>query len=74
MQIEEIDAILGKVIEGNSNIVNNWLAGGAGSWGALAGKAIVAVQRHFDRSLTETEKHIVWQLMWNKLMKIKESI
>lgn len=69
--MEDISLILNKIVEEDKELVNNWLAVKPGSWGALAGKAIVAVQRHLDRRLTETEKRIVWQLMWNKLMKMR---
>lgn len=69
--MDNIKHILDAVIEENRALVEHWIAGKPGSWGALAGKAIVAVTRHMNKSLTNEEKRIVWQLLWDRLVKIK---
>ncbi len=73
MTMKDIDEILDKAIKENGNIINDWLSDKPGSWGALAGKAITATRLQLGRSLTESEKHIVWQMLWNKLMKIRSN-
>lgn len=66
--MKEIGQLLDRVIEENRVLVDNWLAEKPGSWGALSGKAIVAITRHLGRSLNDEEKHAVWQMLWDKLM------
>ena len=71
MVMENIESVISNVVKENEKIVNDWLSGKPGSWGALAGKAVIAVRSHLGRSLSEAEKRAVWQLLWNRLMKIK---
>jgi len=72
-EIRVVGRILDVVIEENHDSVANWLNNKSGSWGALAGKGIVAVTRAEGRSLTQEEKRVVWHLMWKKLESIKNS-
>lgn len=71
--MHDIAAVIERVINENETIVNNWLAGKPGSWGALAGKAIVAATKHANRSLSDAEKRVVWQLLWDKLNAIRRT-
>ena len=71
--MDKIDPVLDRVIKENEAIVGQWLADKPGSWGALAGKAVVAVGRQLGRSLKNEEKHAVWQMLWDKLMEMKEN-
>ena len=72
MTMKDIDKILDNVIKENENVVNGWLSDKPGSWGALSGKAIVAVNKSLGRTLDEGEKRLVWKLLWDKLMDIKD--
>ena len=63
----DLDAILGPVFEDHATTVAAWLRDEPGSWGALAGQAILAVRRALGRSLSEAERRIVWQAMWDRL-------
>ena len=70
--MENIESVLDSVIKENESIVTDWLTGKPGSWGALSGKAIVAVNKSLGRTLNEGEKRLVWKLLWDKLMEIKD--
>ena len=69
--MKDLDSILDKVIEENTNLVNEWLIDKPGSWGALSGKALVAVNKELGKSLGDQDRRLVWQLLWNRLMEIK---
>ena len=58
-------------IEGNAPMVQMWLAGQAGSWGFLAGKAALVCREKRGRTLTDWERRKVWHLLWTDLMKLK---
>ncbi len=70
--MENIESVLDGVVKDNEEIVNEWLSDKPGSWGALSGKAIVAVNKSLGRTLDEGEKRLVWKLLWDKLMDIKD--
>lgn len=44
-----------------------WLRNGPGSWGFLAGQAVVACRNELGRSLTDAERRAVWDLLWRTL-------
>jgi len=67
--MENIEVVLDQVINENKDAVDQWMSNKPGSWGAIAGKAVIAARSQLGRSLTETEKRTVWQTLWNKLMK-----
>lgn len=71
--MDDIAAVINHVINENEAIVNNWLADKPGSWGALSGKVVVAAGRQLGRSLNDAEKRIVWQALWDKLIKLKKT-
>ena len=58
-------------IEGNASMVQKWVAGQPGSWGFLAGKAVIVCRQKMGRMLTDGERREVWHLLWNDLMKLK---
>ena len=70
--MKDIDAILDNVIKENQNTVNDWLANKPGSWGALSGKALIAVKSELGKNLNDSEKRLIWKLLWDKLMGIKD--
>ncbi len=45
-----------------------WLRNEPGSWGFLAGQAVVACRQLLGRSLTEAERRVVWERMWRALL------
>ena len=49
-------------------VVGKWMAGEAGSWGFLAGQAVLALRRKMGRNLTEHERREVWHRLWERLM------
>ena len=67
----DLDAILNSVLAEHAATVDAWLRDEPGSWGALAGQAILATRRALRRSLSDAERRIVWQAMWDRLGAIK---
>lgn len=63
----DLDAILLATLNEQAGLVAAWLRDEPGSWGALAGQAIIATRRALGRSLTDAERRIVWQTLWDRL-------
>ena len=47
------------------------MAGRAGAWGFLAGKAVVAYRQGLGRRLTDLERRRVWRVLWESLSELK---
>jgi hypothetical protein len=73
MSLHDLDfnVILGTVVEEHPTTVAAWLRDEPGSWGALAGQAVLATRRALGRSLSDAERRIVWQAMWDRLGAIR---
>ncbi|MBI2760843.1 MAG: hypothetical protein HYX51_05395 [Chloroflexi bacterium] len=56
------------VIASHGDRVQAWLANQPGAWGFLAGQAVLGERRRLGRSLTEQERRLVWQALWNRLL------
>lgn len=67
----DLDALLGTVIVDHATTVAAWLRDEPGSWGALAGQAVLAIRRALGRSLTAGERRIVWQALWDRLVLLR---
>ena len=61
------------VLQDNTDVVRKWIAGEAGSWGYLAGQAVMALHRRMGKKLNEEERREVWGLLWNRLADLKET-
>ncbi len=48
-------------------MARKWMAGETGSWGFLAGQAVMALRRRMGRRLTEQERREVWHRLWERL-------
>ena len=70
--MQDIELILNTVIRENKVVVNEWLDNKPGAWGALSGKALIAVKNELGKNLNDSEKKLVWKLLWDKLMAIKD--
>ena len=53
-------------------MVEEWLADKPGSWGFLAGKAVVACRKKLGRSMNEGERRRVWATLWDRLTALRE--
>ncbi len=71
---DEIDRILVDVVNDNQDRVVAWIKGESGSWGFLAGQAVVTVRRHAGRDLADIERRLVWSRMWSLLEGVKARI
>jgi hypothetical protein len=67
----DLDAILTAVLDAHAATVAAWTRDEPGSWGALAGQAVVATRRALGRSLSEGERRVVWQALWDQLVAIR---
>ena len=56
-----------ETLDANPDVVRRWLSNEPGSWGALAGKGVVAYRQRLGRRLTEIERRRVWALLWDRL-------
>ena len=72
--MQDIELILNTVIRENKVVVNEWLDNKPGAWGALSGKALIAVKNELGKNLNDSEKRLVWKLLWDKLMIIRDGI
>ena len=71
---DEIDRILVDVVNDNQGKVVSWIKGEPGSWGFLAGQAVITVRGHTGRDLADTERRLVWSRMWWLLEEVKARI
>ncbi len=69
----DLAAIVAAVVAEHAGLVDAWLRDESGSWGALAAQAILATRRTLGRSLTDAERRIVWQTLWDKLTAIRRA-
>ena len=74
LDLESLDRVLVNVITSDKDKVISWVRGEPGSWGFLAGKAVTAYRTELDRSLTETERRIVWARLWSFLENLKAQL
>lgn len=73
--LDDIDlpAILSAVLAAHPPFVDAWLTNQPGTWGALAGQGIIATRCALDRPLTDTERRIVWQTLWDHLTLLRSA-
>ena len=69
----DLAAILAAVTAEDSGLVAAWLRDEPGSWGALAGQAVLMTHRALGRRLTDTERRVVWQALWDRLTAIRHT-
>ncbi|MSQ40291.1 MAG: hypothetical protein EXR55_01225 [Dehalococcoidia bacterium] len=68
---EHLRQAIHHTIASNSIVVNQWLANEPGNWGFLAGKAVLACRDQVGRRLTDLERRMVWQELWNALTELR---
>jgi len=69
---ETLDALLAEVIKEHPDKVMAWINDVPGSWGFLAGRAVLTCKEHKGAPLTNSERRIVWHRMWELLTVLKE--
>jgi hypothetical protein len=70
---DPLHSAVSETIDGNPDLVQLWLRDAPGSWGALAGKGVLAYRRLLDRKLTDLERRQVWALLWESLAGLRHS-
>ena len=69
----DLDAVLSRVLEERRADVAAWLRDEPGSWGRLAGQGVLAARTALGRRLTERERRIVWQRLWDLLTELRRA-
>ncbi|MEK7874541.1 MAG: hypothetical protein AAB502_11885 [Chloroflexota bacterium] len=67
-----LDEAVSATMQGHPEVVRRWLANEPGSWGYLAGKAVLDCRRRLGRGLTEAERRAVWRLLWGWLTALRD--
>lgn len=67
----DLATIISAVFQSHAETVAAWQRNEPGSWGALAGQAVLAVRRALGRALTDAERRQVWQATWDQLTRIR---
>ena len=70
--VETLDPLLAAVIKDHRDKAVDWINDVPGSWGFLAGRAVLACKEHKGAPLTNSERRIVWHRMWALLTMLKE--
>ena len=67
----QLEDVVESTLECNREVARRWIAGEAGSWGFLAGQAVLALRRKMGRNLTEQERREVWHRLWERLTEMR---
>lgn len=68
---ERLFKVIAQTIESNASMFRGWLENRPGSWGVLAGKAVIACRQKLGRRLTGDERRKVWHELWRALTEMK---
>ncbi|MPZ22502.1 MAG: hypothetical protein GEU28_02940 [Dehalococcoidia bacterium] len=55
------------IVAEHPDTVDRWLDDEPGSWGRLAGLAVMEARRRLGRPLAEPERRVVWDRLWRTL-------
>ena len=67
MNDDDLEATIEACLEANEALADDCRAGVPGSWGALAGKAVLLHRDRLGRHLTQDERSAVWARLWQRL-------
>jgi hypothetical protein len=68
---QALDQTIDAVLTNNPELVEEWLQDAAGSWGALAGRAVIARRDALRRPLNDGDRRMVWQRLWDRLTQVR---
>lgn len=74
LSVQDLDPVLGQVLRDHKEKVVGWIRNEPGCWGFLAGKAVAATCQQTGRSLTDSERRLVWDRLWWLLENIKREV
>ncbi len=72
MDTDPLHEAVAATVRDHPETVRRWLANEPGSWGYLAGKAVLDYRRRLGRTLTEAERRAVWSLLWGRLTALRD--
>ena len=64
---DAVQDAVGSTIEKHPDVILKWKKNERGSWGFLAGRAVILCKQNLQRSLSDRERRDVWQLLWFSL-------
>ena len=64
---DNLEAAIEACLAANEALAKDCRAGVPGSWGALAGKAVLLYRDSLGRRLSDSERRAVWSLLWQRL-------
>ena len=67
-----LDALLLGVIRDHRERVLAWMDDVPGSWGFLAGQAVLACRDRKGDALSDAERRIIWHRLWQLLTELKQ--
>jgi hypothetical protein len=67
MNDDDLETTIDACLTANEMLIGRWRDGEPGSWGALAGKAVLLHRDRLGRRLTEAERRAVWARLWQRL-------
>lgn len=69
-----LDSLLLDLMRADREKVSAWLRDEPGSWGFLAGQAVIIVRRETGRPLTDPERRQVWHRLWQLLSQLRQQL
>ncbi len=68
---DDLENAVESTLQAHASVVDRWRAGEPGTWGFLAGKAVLAYRDALGRGLTDMERRAVWAALWETLDQIR---
>ena len=66
-----IQEVIDSTITDHAESVTNWMEQKKGSWGFLAGQAVLKYKAKLKRTLTQQERRQIWESLWNRLVELR---
>ena len=64
---DAVQKAIGRTIAQHPDVIMKWRKNEKGSWGFLAGRAVILCKQKLRRSLSDVERREVWRSLWNTL-------
>jgi hypothetical protein len=59
-----VQEAIGSIIAEHPDVIVKWKKNERGSWGFLAGRAVILCKQNLQRGLSDVERREVWRLLW----------
>lgn len=68
---ELVRAVVAAVVTASPERLDDYRHGRRGAFGYFAGRAVGTVRRRSGRNLTDAERRLVWQRLWEHLERLR---